>query len=139
VVAKTKTKENKMPLIQDNSYLLDFDKDDTLGYIFNYNIYANKNDISIWKDSDNEKLFFNVANAYSSKLCHAIRGYEVQYSVPVYALFTELKTISVVKSDNINDEQHLFWWVNKTYDDASRLSEKLKKKDTPPQNTIEVA
>jgi hypothetical protein len=129
-----------MPLVKDNSYLLDFDKEDVIGYVFNNeNMYANKKHSSIWKDTDTGRVFIDISEGQIRKMCMGIRGYETFYSYTLTPHFTEMKTISVVRLNDIDNETHIFWWINKNYDDAFKLSEKLKQKDTPPQNTNEVA
>jgi hypothetical protein len=130
----------KMPLIQDNSYLLDFGKEDVIGYVFNdNNIFANKKHSSIWKDTDNGRVFINISEGRVRKMYLGIRGYETFYGNSITSYFTEMKTISVVKLNDIDNETSMFWWVNKNSNDAFRLSEKLKQKDTSPQNIMEVA
>ena len=118
-----------MSLVKDNSYLLDYDKEDVIGYIFNDDIYAKKGNSSIFKDTDTAKVFVNISQGSFKKMVMCNRGYETFYGYPLDSRFFEVNTISVVIVNNINDENHNFWWVNKTYEDAFILSEKLKQKE----------
>lgn len=119
-----------MPLIQDNSYLINFDNDEVIGYMINDKTYVNKNNVTIMKDIDLKKIFAVISSGQIAVMCFAYRGYETFYKRDVEAQLFEIVNIIEVKTSHLQNEHHEFSWVNRSHETALELSLKYKIKDT---------
>ena len=121
-----------MALIKDNSYLIDFDNEDVIGYIFkdkDATIYTEKYYVTIMKDESCGKIYRNISKGKICLMNFQPRGFENFYSKDYPGDFKEINTIQIVKKSEINISNE-FDWISLTLNMAIEIANATKLKDT---------